>query len=209
MTKVKVIGAGSIGNHLTHAARSKGWAVTLTDADPAALERTRKSIYPHRYGKWDEDIVLKDSNSSMSDPADIVFVGTPPDTHVKLANAVLDAASPRVLMIEKPVCGPDLSGCEELRQRARRSGVFVGVGYNHVLGRNTTEAERAIPAIGSVRTISARTREHWGGIFNAHPWLSGPSSSYLGFYRRGGGAAGEHSHAINLWQHFAHVVRSE
>ena len=59
---------------------------------------------------------------------------------------------------------------------------------------------------GPVATISARTREHWGGIFKAHPWLSGPADSYLGFWQRGGGAAGEHSHAINIWQHFAHVL---
>ncbi len=30
----------------------------------------------------------------------------------------------------------------------------------------------------------------------AHPWLAGPQDSYLGFWRRGGGASGEHSHAI-------------
>src|SRR5262249_45684488 len=40
----------------------------------------------------------------------------------------------------------------------------------------------------------------------AHPWLAGPQDSYLGYWRRGGGASGEHSHALNLWQHFAHVV---
>ena len=60
--------------------------------------------------------------------------------------------------------------------------------------------------IGRIVTISARTREHWQGIFNAHPWLSGPSASYLGFSARGGGATGEHSHAINIWQHFAHLA---
>ena len=49
-------------------------------------------------------------------------------------------------------------------------------------------------------------REHWGGIFAAHPWLAGPHDSYLGYWRRGGGAAGEHSHAINFWQFLAHAV---
>ena len=49
-------------------------------------------------------------------------------------------------------------------------------------------------------------REHWAGIFAAHPWLDGPKDSYLGFSKRGGGASGEHSHAINLWQHFARGV---
>jgi predicted dehydrogenase len=207
MYTVKIIGAGSIGNHLAHAARSKGWRVTLTDADPSALQRTRESIYPGRYGKWDDGIQLKDSASAMTDPADIVFIGTPPDSHMKLANAVLDLTRPRALMIEKPLCGPDLKGCQALWQRANREGTFVGVGYNHVLGRNTEVAEEALTrGIGAITTISTRTREHWGGIFKAHPWLSGPADSYLGFYKRGGGAAGEHSHAINLWQHFAHVV---
>jgi predicted dehydrogenase len=60
--------------------------------------------------------------------------------------------------------------------------------------------------IGHPLTISARFREYWGGIFGAHPWLSGPKESYLGFYDRGGGASGEHSHAINIWQHFAHLL---
>ena len=33
MTKVKIYGAGSIGNHLAYACRSKGWDVTLCDID--------------------------------------------------------------------------------------------------------------------------------------------------------------------------------
>ncbi|MGE3520239.1 MAG: Gfo/Idh/MocA family oxidoreductase, partial [Vicinamibacterales bacterium] len=49
-------------------------------------------------------------------------------------------------------------------------------------------------------------REYWGGIFKAHPWLDGPSDSYLGFWERGGGASGEHSHAMNFWQFLAHTL---
>ena len=56
--KVKVLGAGSIGNHLSNAARRLGWSVDLVDPDPAALERTRSKIYPSRYGNWDEAIRL-------------------------------------------------------------------------------------------------------------------------------------------------------
>src|SRR5690606_3056862 len=165
-------------------------------------------IYPGRYGAWDDAIELASTAGTMGDDADVVFIGTPPDTHVDLALQTIESASPRAIVIEKPLCGPDLSGCARLAEAARRDGLFVGVGYNHVLGRNTEEAERilATGALGGIVTLSARTREHWGGILKAHPWLSGPADSYLGYWRRGGGAAGEHSHAINLWQHFAHAV---
>jgi predicted dehydrogenase len=61
-------------------------------------------------------------------------------------------------------------------------------------------------ALGNVQTLVAEFREYWGGIFAAHPWLSGPKDSYLGFWERGGGASGEHSHAMNIWQFFAHAL---
>ncbi len=60
--------------------------------------------------------------------------------------------------------------------------------------------------VGRPLTLVAEFREHWGGIFSAHPWLSGPSDTYLGFWRRGGGASGEHSHAMNIFQFFAHAL---
>ena len=54
--------------------------------------------------------------------------------------------------------------------------------------------------------LAVEFREPGGGIFAAHPWLEGPRDTYLGFGKRGGGASGEHSHALNLWQHLAHEV---
>jgi len=208
MHSIRIIGAGSIGNHLANAARSFGWQVTLTDNDSGALERARTSIYPQRYGAWDSAIALKDSRAAIKEPADVVFIGTPPDTHIAVANAVLDGTTPKALIIEKPLAGPDLAGCAELAARVKKAGIFAGVGYNHTLGKNTVAAQKLLGggSIGPISTISARTREHWGGIFKAHPWLSGPAASYLGFSSRGGGAAGEHSHGINIWQHFAHVI---
>lgn len=205
---IRIIGAGSIGNHIANAARSRGWRVTLTDNDPAALARARDSIYPGRYGAWDAEIVLADTRQAFAEAADVVFIGTPPDTHVRLALETLDHVKPRVLLIEKPLAGPDLAGCQELLDKALKAGVFTAVGYNHALGMNTVKAEEAIRSgvLGRLETVSARTREHWRGIFKAHPWLAGPHDSYLGYSARGGGALGEHSHAVNIWQHFAHVA---
>jgi predicted dehydrogenase len=208
MHKVTIIGAGSIGNHLANACRSRGWHVTLTDNDAAALERTRTSIYPARYGSWDEEIRLTRPEGDYLAGADAVFIGTPPDTHLRIALDVLDKAAPALLLIEKPLCGPGLESCDVLHKTVQRRGTKVLVGYNHSVAKSTVLVEEALRSgrLGTVLSISSRTREHWGGIFKAHPWLSGPGDTYLGFYRRGGGALGEHSHALHIWQHFAHVV---
>lgn len=205
MPSVKIVGAGSIGNHLGHAFRQQGWSVTLCDRDPEALRRTREDIYPSRYGAWDDAIRLAEADEVAREPFDAVMIGTPPDSHIPIALAQLEAAPPKVLFVEKPLCPPDLAGCEALQQRADETGTFVGVGFNHTLTENTVSALRWLRdhPIGEVVTLRAMTREHWGGIFGAHPWLAGPRDSYLGFTERGGGAIGEHSHAINIWQHFA------
>jgi predicted dehydrogenase len=208
MFKVKIYGAGSIGNHLAHACRSKGWDVFIYDIDPIALERTKNEIYPTRYGLWDEDIQLLKKDDIKNVKYDLTIIGTPPDTHIKLVLEVLRDFPSKVLLIEKPFCTPSLNGCQKLRTLAESAGTFVTVGYNHTLTKNTKMAFELVKngLIGRPLTISARFREHWGGIFGAHPWLNGPKESYLGFYDRGGGASGEHSHAINIWQHFAHLL---
>jgi predicted dehydrogenase len=206
--KVIIYGAGSIGNHLAHACRSKGWHVLMCDTDPEALRRTREDIYPSRYGRWDPEIRLCAPDRVPDEDFDVAIIGTPPDTHVRLATHVLEKRPPEVLLIEKPLCTPSLDGVQRLLALQKASGTFVGTAYNHTLTANSREAARILKqkAIGDPITISARFREHWGGIFNAHPWLNGPKDTYLGFVERGGGASGEHSHAINIWQHFAHLV---
>jgi predicted dehydrogenase len=205
--KVKILGAGSIGNHLSQASRRLGWSVDLCDIDPAALERTRTQIYPSRYGKWDEAIRLFAAQDAPTGGYDIICVGTPPDNHVALARAAI-AERPKAVLVEKPLCGPDLAGAQELFDEANAAGVAVFVGYDHVVGRASRMVGDLLARgdLGAIATIDVEFREHWGGIFAAHPWLAGPGDSYLGFWKRGGGASGEHSHAANLWQHFAHLA---
>lgn len=207
--KVKIQGAGSIGNHLSNASRHLGWAVDLCDIDGAALKRTQNEIYPQRYGVWDESIRLFDS-SSQTPPTgdyDLIIIGTPPDNHIPLA---LDAVreTPKAVLIEKPVCTPDMSGAQELYELSHELKVPVFTGYDHVVGQASRQVTASLGsgALGAVSTIDVEFREYWGGIFAAHPWLDGPQDTYLGFWKRGGGASGEHSHATNLWQHFAHAA---
>jgi len=205
--RVKVFGAGSIGNHLANASRALGWDVDLCDVDEAALARTKNEIYPGRYGKWDESIRLMTNKDAPKGGYDLIFIGTPPDSHVTLA---LEAVKekPKAVLVEKPFCTPDLAGAQELHDLARTLNVAVFTGYDHVVGKASERFSELVKqaAFGSVETLDVEFREFWGGIFVAHPWLSGPSDTYLGFWKRGGGACGEHSHAANLWQHFAHAA---
>ncbi len=205
--KIKILGAGSIGNHLSHASRSLGWDVDLCDLDPAALTRTRESIYPGRYGAWDTQIRLFEADSAPQGGYDMIFIGTPPDSHIPLAMQAV-AEKPRAVLVEKPLSPPDMAGLDALAKEAAKQRVAVFVGYDHVVGEavETVENLLAKQAIGRVETIDVEFREYWGGIFAAHPWLAGPQDSYLGFWKRGGGASGEHSHAVNLWQHIAHAA---
>jgi predicted dehydrogenase len=208
MTKVKIYGAGSIGNHLAYASKSIGWDVLICDIDADALERTKTQIYPSRYGKWDKSIHISLIKDLPKEEFDVVIIGTPPDTHIDVALDVLRVSPPRVLLIEKPLCKPSLEGCQELLTLAGSTKTMVTVGYNHTLTQNSRQMAKILRngVLGKPLTISATFREHWNGIFSAHPWLDGPKDSYLGFYERGGGASGEHSHAINIWQHVAHLL---
>ncbi len=204
--KVKVIGAGSIGNHLSNAARQLGWSVDLCDVDAAALERTRTQIYPGRYAAWDEGIRLFTAADAPTGGYDLICVGTPPDSHIALGLAAL-AEKPRAVLIEKPLCTPDLTGAQQLHDLSRDLEIAVFTGYDHVVGKAAAQVSAILTkgTLGAIATIDVEFREHWGGIFKAHPWLNGPQDSYLGYSERGGGASGEHSHAANLWQHFAHA----
>lgn len=205
--KVKIFGAGSIGNHLSNASRNCGWSVDLVDVDPQALERTRLQIYPGRYGAWDEEIRLFQSKDAPESGYDLIFIGTPPDSHISLAISAVKEL-PKAILVEKPFCTPDMQGAQELFDLARDNGVAIFTGYDHVVGEASEKfCEMAQEGgLGKYETLDVEFREFWGGIFAAHPWLAGPSDSYLGFTKRGGGASGEHSHAINLWQHFAYAV---
>ncbi|MEW5784944.1 MAG: Gfo/Idh/MocA family oxidoreductase [Bacillota bacterium] len=209
MISVLIFGAGSIGNHLAYACRNKGWEVTVFDVNPQALKRTREEIYPQRYGKWDSNIRLVQSKKDCwIEKFDLVIIGTPPDTHLAVAMEVLKTSPSRVMLIEKPLCTPDMEKCNELVSLATQTGTKILVGYNHTLTEHTQKTNLLLEenAIGKPLYLYAAFREHWEGIFNAHPWLNGPQDSYLGYSSRGGGAGGEHSHALNIWQYFSHIL---
>jgi predicted dehydrogenase len=112
--KVKIYGAGSIGNHLAHGCRSKEWDVLMCDINSEALKRTRHEIYPSRYGDWDPEIRLFSLDELPNEDFDLVIIGTPPDSHLNLAKEVLEETPPKVLLIEKPRRNPSLGWVQDI-----------------------------------------------------------------------------------------------
>ncbi len=208
MRRVKVIGAGSIGNHHAQAARRMGWSVDVVDSDPKALQRMKEDIYPKRYGAWDDSIGLYQTGGEPKQGYDVICIGTPPDVRMKIALSALEER-PKALLLEKPLCGPYHEQMEALREfhSAYRGQIATKavVGYDHAIARSTQYVSEILKRglLGAVQAIDVQFREHWRGIFSAHPWLAGPGDTYLGYTARGGGASGEHSHALHLWQFFA------
>ena len=208
MYSVKIYGAGSIGNHLANAFRSKNFEVILSDIDPAAIDRAKNFIYPERYGEWDTKISLQNSNNLGSLYTDIVFIGTPPEFHVQIALKELENL-PKLILIEKPLCEPAMKDLDLLYKLSKNTNTIILVGYNHVVSKAAFKMKQFLKEdyLGKIQTISSYTKEHWGGIFNAHPWLDGPKDSYLGFTSKGGGALCEHSHGLNFWQHLSNNLK--
>ena len=203
--RVRIYGAGSIGNHLAHASRHLGWSVTMCDISQEAIQRTRELIYPSRYGKWDSEIAICTVEQLVKKPADLIIIGTPPDSHFELAMEAI-AERPKGVLIEKPLAGPSEEEVWKISEYSKEQGVRVFVGYDHTVGTAAVNLAQRIQSgeVGEPNFIDVSFREHWGGIFDAHPWLDGPADSYLGFWKRGGGATGEHSHGINFWQFLSH-----
>jgi predicted dehydrogenase len=205
MIRVKIIGAGSIGNHHAQACRSLGWDVTVVDTDPKALERMKNEIYPKRYGTWDEAIKLIESEKQPRGGFDVIYIGTPPHVRMKVALEALEE-EPKVLQLEKPAAPPTLEGVKEFVVAMKKQPkTAVIVGFNHLVAENTKKVHQVIREnnLGALLSLEAGIRSHWGNILKAHPWLKGPADTYLGYWKKGGGAGGEHSHGLNLWQHFA------
>ncbi|MDA9806245.1 Gfo/Idh/MocA family oxidoreductase [Alphaproteobacteria bacterium] len=206
--KVKVIGAGSIGCHMAHASRKCGWDVVMTDIDPLALERAKNEIFPTRYGTWYPEIEFLKTNEQDNYSYDIVIVGTPPTTHLEIAMQEFKN-KPRAILIEKPLSQPDLKFLDDFLVKVTNSKTKCFVGYDHAVSESCIKLSQMLLASKTeiVETIDVEFKESWDGILAAHSWLKGPEDSYLGYTSKGGGALCEHSHGLNLWQHFARTLK--
>lgn len=211
MKRAAVIGAGSIGNHLTYSARKFDWKISVFDQDPVALRRFKEDIYPSRYGKFDSEIELFESDAISKfgvGDFDVILVGTPPDSHLSILTQMVKLA-PRVLLIEKPICPPiesDIFSTKEIFEG--NPGTTFLSGYNHRLSLVTQQLLNSVQLRDEYfQRLRVEWLESWDGILKAHPWIDGPGDTYLGSTKRGGGALFEHSHGLDLWIQIANYLR--
>lgn len=194
--KIKIYGAGSAGTHFTRAALQRGWDVTIVDPDVEAFPRMT-GLYLLRYGEPMNGVQTYGLGAEPMGGYNIVIIASPPETHMPLLAKVV-TESPRAILVEKPLCPPNAL---EQAKSFLKYDIPMYCGYTHLLHAD----QFSVDPVTKDRHyfLSVEFREAWSFVLKAHPWLKEPEDSYLGDWRRGGGALGEHSHAISMWQHIA------
>ena len=129
MSKVAVVGAGTMGNGIAHVFAQHGWAVTLIDVAPAALERGQATI------RANLERQVKKGTLGVEAPAEIL---------ARIASATdLDAAAGAELVVEAAT-----------EQPALKFGLFESLDRvadpEAILATNTSSI--------SITEIAARTR---------------------------------------------------
>ena len=195
-----VVGAGSIGAHLARSLTKAGWSVQVIDTSAEAVARFVNELYPGRYGDLPQKLDV--SLSSDLDPSRIfgaMVVGTPPDTHLSVLRAYTKRIT-RIVSVQKPLTTFRMSEIRELEEIEAASNAIFLAGFNHRVSLGALAFWSLIPGLFFEQTVEIEVDwlESWDGIMKAHPWLSSPAETYLGFTSRGGGALFEHSHGLDL-----------
>lgn len=199
MKKILIFGAGSIGNHMSKACISIGWQVHITDISNKALERMRNQIYPRRYGRWDSNIIQLsfDNVFKLKNKFDIIIIGTPPSTHYKIYSLCKKKLNYNKVLIEKPISNYLDKKIFKLNKDINKSLIFCG--YNHTVNPSLEYFFKNLKKLKhNIENVFIDWKEGWSGILGAHPWLKDEFDSYLGDYKKGGGALQEHSHGLHL-----------
>ena len=194
--KIFIFGAGSIGNHLTNAGIKDNYEVYITDKSDKALKRMQNQLFQKRYGYWSENINLIKFNEIrkiFNINFEIVIIGTPPKTHLKLYDFCKKNLNYKKILIEKPLCVYS----QKINNISKKDYIFCG--YNHSVSPSIKYFLKMLSKNKkNYLFTSIKWKEGWKGILNAHYWLKDEFSTYLGNIEEGGGAIHEHSHPIHL-----------
>ena len=197
MKKIFIFGAGSIGNHLTNASLRSGYEVYITDKSEIALKRMKNELFKKRYGYWSDKIkIIKNSElqNFFNIKFDLIIIGTPPKSHIKLYEFCKNKMTYKKILIEKPLCvyNENFKSLIPLNK-------YIFCGYNHSVSDSFKYFTKLLKDNKKNYFFSTiKWKEGWTGILNAHYWLKNEFSTYLGNIEEGGGAIHEHSHPIHL-----------
>ena len=163
--RVKILGAGSVGNHLAFSCRKHDLDVTVMDINTAALALMQEETYPSRYGFWDS--AIKITHSDNDDALwDLIIIATPPDSHLELANKIIQKNNTEALLIEKPLGPPKLEDILRFRTNCSNSAMKIFIGYNHVLTPHSVQFENVARELTFANPLQLNVffKEHWQGI---------------------------------------------
>ena len=138
--KIKVIGAGSAGNHIAYALTTlrEIKEITITDISKKALLRSKNQIFIKRYGKWSKKLKLELENENLkkSNFYDGVVISSPPEYHKK--NIQENIHKSNNFLIEKPLCSPKKNQINFFKKikKKYKNKIFLS-GYNHRLFPST------------------------------------------------------------------------
>lgn len=199
MKNIFIFGAGSIGNHFSHACSRLNYNIFVTDLSKETLFRMKSKVYPKRYGKWNNNIKLIDylkfPEILEKNQFDLIIIGTPPHTHLKIFKK-LNKYKIKNILVEKPVCSFKENPSLFLRYN-RKSKIYCG--YNHSVSKSFEQFLKLVNKNKKeIDLVQVKWNESWRGILNAHFWMKNEFDSYLGDYKLGGGAIQEHSHGLHL-----------
>ena len=188
VTRIGVIGLGTIGQTHIDAARQMG--VHVLGADPSATARERANIPPEwRFADYQE--MLADAQ------LDGVVIATPPRSHREVA---LQAISANVgVLCEKPLA-LTLADCEAIRASARQMGRHFQVGFCHRFQPQVRALEKLTSsgALGDVILVDISFTH--GLSVEGREWITNRSSA-------GGGVLFDSGcHAIDLFRYLVGAV---
>jgi predicted dehydrogenase len=78
---------------------------------------------------------------------------------------------PRLMLLEKPLSFPFDPNLKKFVAAAKKQKTIVLVGYDHAVAKSINRVAELLKkkSIGEPLTLDVEFREHWQGIFKAHP----------------------------------------
>ena len=198
MNKILIFGCGSIGAHMANAALKLGFVVYITDIKKEKITFFKKSFFFSRYGYYSKKIIPAEIDSAfkIKEKFEIIIIGTPPSTHIKLLKKIKSNLRFKKILIEKPISTIYEKDLKLLENKKFNSQVFCG--YNHSISKAFIFFLKEIKKLKKIDVINVFWKEGWLNILKAHPWLKSEFDSYLGNLKLGGGSFHEHSHGLHL-----------